>query len=58
MKMNLFPKKKKEKTFLLHFSPGTKGTTDQHISNSLVNTAGSVDEDKVGDHSVMLIKLE
>ena len=29
-----------------------------NVSDSLVNTGESVDEDKAGDHSVMLIELE
>jgi hypothetical protein len=29
-----------------------------HVSDSLVNTGVSVDEDKAGDHSVMLIEFE
>ena len=46
------------KTFLLHFSPATKGPADV-MSVILPLTQVSVDEDKAGDHSVtLLIELE
>ena len=44
-----------QKTFPLHFSPATKGPA---VSDYLVNTGVSVDEDKAGDQSVMLIEFE
>jgi hypothetical protein len=35
-----------------------KRTSWHHVSDSLVNTGVSVDEDKVGDHFVMLIEFQ
>jgi hypothetical protein len=46
-----------QKTFPLHFSPATKGPADI-MSVILSLTQVCVDEDKVGDHSVMLIEFE
>ena len=39
------------------FQPCHKRTSWPHASDSLVNTGVSVDEDKAGDHSVMLMSL-
>ena len=46
-----------QKTFPLHFSPATKGPADI-MSVILSLTHVSVDGDKAGDHSVMLIEFE
>ena len=40
------------------FPPCHKRTSWHHVSDSLVKTGVSVDEDKAGDHSVMLIEFE
>lgn len=45
MKMNLIPKE-------------PQMTSWHHVSDSLVNTGESADEDKAGDHSLMLTELE
>jgi hypothetical protein len=53
MQMNWIP----QKTFPLHFRPAAKGPADI-VSDSLINTGVSVDENKAGDHSVRLTELE
>ena len=40
------------------FQPCHKRTRWHHVSDSLVNTGVSVDEDNAGDHSVMVIEFE
>ena len=47
-----------QKNFFTAFQPCHKRTSWHHVSDSLVNTGVSADEDKTGDHSVMLIEFE
>ena len=42
----------------IRFQPCHKRTSWHHVSDSLVDTGVSVDEDKAGYHSVMLIEFE
>ena len=53
MQLNWIPKK-----YFHCISALPQRTSWHHVSDSLVNTGVSVEEDKAGDHSVMLIEIE